>query len=201
MNYQTLDQLRQRCAAELVGFEPVRDDQLLRTWVWDALRKIDSDRIGEIKDTFVEVIGGSGILPNDFLGLVGMTSEMPGYDIRPGQRQIRGCHDGSVHLHYYALPLDEQGYPLILDIAEEAVLAWVKYKHMALMQQKMTFGQGSNFRADRSYRIDRGLDAQNKAEAESLLASARGEVNMLSLSEANRLRQFRSNVMTYRNYP
>jgi hypothetical protein len=201
MQYQTIDQLRQRCADELPGFDLVGDDGLLRAWIWDAMRLIDTDRLGEPSCAEVKVIWGKGELPHDFLGIIGIQGggnvsachPRGAYHVVPGGAWLRGYPDGCVSIKYYALPLDDEGYPYILDIAEMGVLAYIEWKFTALQQKKMQMQTAYQFR------VNGGLDEMNRQKALSMLSAVRGELNMLSELEVENLRQFRQRVMTYRN--
>ena len=201
MQYQTLDQLRQRCVDQLPGFDPVSDDALLRAWVWDALRRIDTFRLGEFAEATVNVVGGKATLPEDFLGIHGMRyAASPDYNysgvryhVMPGGRNLRGYPDGPVRITYFALPLDDEGYPYILDEAEMAVMAYVEWQFMALTQKKQYLLNPFGFR------IDTMLNRDNEARANSMLSAVRGELNMLSDAESENLRIMRQEIWTYRN--
>lgn len=187
-----LDQLLDRYAAQTPGFDPVSMRQLATAWTWEAMRAIESTRLGLPTDLSVDIQNGTGELPNDFIFLNHACGVPRGVTIwRKGWNTLRYACDGVIDINYQAIPTDEDGVPLVMDAIEQSVLAWWEWQYISFVQKK-------RWLSNANVRIDSGLNRLNETSAYGLIAEARGRLNSLTPADIDRYIILRRQA-TYRN--
>ncbi|RYF78779.1 MAG: hypothetical protein EOO39_00505 [Cytophagaceae bacterium] len=188
----TIDQVLQRCQDEIPGFSAIDDAKLGSAWAWEALRRVKSSNLGRERTITVEIQDGEGSLPNDFLWLNASTARHKAITIwRPGWESLSYDVDGPLGISYQAIKVDANGFPMVPELLDEAVRAWIYYKYIELLQRKRWI-------KDASVRIDQGMNKENETKALGLIDEARGHLNRRTASDME-LQKLQRESRTYRN--
>lgn len=191
----TLRDILARCADEIPGFDAVQDMSKLRIWTWDALRLIDSTKLGDDMTVSLPVVNHYAEMPHDLYYLYSIQSPQRCRLLGAKSRIWAACQTGCVTITYNAIPLDEQGFPLIPDICEMGVMAYIDAKYFAL-ENKRRYYQGDTRPGAAAPAF--GYEGQKMQEAKAMLGSARADLNALSPDEVNAFIHFR-NGLVFRN--